>query len=77
MAKATDASKEAVNLELKKVNETLPFTSVYARWMELDVRSRFQVLFQAHADGTINTTDWSKVELQSLVAFSILIRMTH
>nr|XP_019013182.1 nuclear protein [Kwoniella pini CBS 10737]OCF51963.1 nuclear protein [Kwoniella pini CBS 10737] len=27
-----------------------------------------QMLFKAHADGTINTTDWSKVELSSLKA---------
>nr|XP_018261936.1 nuclear protein [Kwoniella dejecticola CBS 10117]OBR84094.1 nuclear protein [Kwoniella dejecticola CBS 10117] len=27
-----------------------------------------QMLFRAHADGTINTTDWSKVELSSLKA---------
>jgi hypothetical protein len=24
-----------------------------------------QMLFKAHADGTINTTDWSKVQLDS------------
>ncbi|KAK8864127.1 hypothetical protein IAR55_001373 [Kwoniella newhampshirensis] len=27
-----------------------------------------QMLFQAHANGTLNTTDWTKVELQSLKA---------
>lgn len=51
LAKATPASKTAVNEELRKV------------------------LLNAHTSGTINTTDWSKVELQSLKAQAA--RTTH
>lgn len=57
LSKATSAAnKAAINAELKQVGGS-----------HCGRRCSLQILFDAHKNGTVNTTDWSKVQLNSLV----------